>query len=392
MLSEPTQTIPIIDLHNDDATIVKEIDDALQKYGFFYIQNHDISQELVEQQFDISQKLFDLPVETKTSMPFSPILDIGYLGSDQQALEKTLLLTTESKEEKESTEQEEEETAATTPSDTKEQFMMTNNKVITSSTDLEVDPDNVFDGSQNYDLSTYLPDHGKVTSSYISAVYKLVLRLHEYLFDALELTNDQRTSLSEHPFVVLKQMKYDGCILSDPSKGIYGAGPHTDWGSFTVLANKNSVKGLQVLSQESNKWVDVPPIPNTFIINAGDQISILTNQKYKSALHRVLIQDQEVQEASLELEPQQAKRRRYVRYTTAVFAYFGIHSKFHPPVEEEAIVNAEKVATTSSSTSASSSITSNNKIDYRYSTTKEYFHYKLHQSVGVVTTTTAGDN
>ena len=86
-------SIPIIDLHNDDASIVKEIDDALQKYGFFYIANHDISMELVKKQFDISQKLFDLPLDIKKSMPFNPILDIGYLGSDQQALEKTLLTT-----------------------------------------------------------------------------------------------------------------------------------------------------------------------------------------------------------------------------------------------------------------------------------------------------------
>ena len=205
------------------------------------------------------------------------------------------------------------------------------------------------------------------------------------------------SNLSEDPFVVLKQMKYDGGIVSDPVRGIYGAGPHTDWGSFTVLANMDpTIRGLQVLLEGTEHWIDVPPIPNTFIINAGDQISILTKSKYKSALHRVLIQEPSQEEQpSATLQP-----KRYVRYTTAVFGYFGINSKFHPSMmKEQEVVDETMTASPSSNNNAHQQHQQQQQLQQQRDmmmTTKEYFHYKLHQSVGVVTTTTttstAGEN
>ncbi|KAL3917539.1 MAG: hypothetical protein SGARI_007685, partial [Bacillariaceae sp.] len=143
----------------------------------------------------------------------------------------------------------------------------------------------------------------------MSAAYKLNRKLNAYLFDALKLDTAHRDVLGKHPFLVLKQMKYAG-PPSDPSRGQYGAGPHTDWGSFTILAT-DMQPGLQILFNKDT-WLDVPPIENALIINAGDQIGCLTNHSYKSALHRVVTTS------------------RRVRYSTAVFTYFGMTATFGP--------------------------------------------------------------
>ena len=44
-------------------------------------------------------------------------------------------------------------------------------------------------------------------------------------------------------------------------------GAHTDWGMLTVLAT-DGVPGLQLHCH--GEWVDVPHVPDTFIINVGD--------------------------------------------------------------------------------------------------------------------------
>jgi isopenicillin N synthase-like dioxygenase len=47
----------------------------------------------------------------------------------------------------------------------------------------------------------------------------------------------------------------------------WGVGEHTDYGLLTILRIND--KGLQVKNRK-NEWVNVDPIPNTFVINIGD--------------------------------------------------------------------------------------------------------------------------
>eukprot|EP01147_Barroeca_monosierra_P006348 gene6348-9275_t len=65
-----------------------------------------------------------------------------------------------------------------------------------------------------------------------------------------------------------------------------GSSPHTDWGFLTVILQDN-VGGLQV-QKKDGCWYDVPCLPGSLVVNAGDFLEILSNGRYTSPVHRVL--------------------------------------------------------------------------------------------------------
>ncbi|CAN1312113.1 1-aminocyclopropane-1-carboxylate oxidase homolog 1 [Linum perenne] len=62
---------------------------------------------------------------------------------------------------------------------------------------------------------------------------------------------------------------------------------HTDIDFLTVIV-QDEVGGLQVLHH--NSWIDVPYIPGALVVNIGDMLQLISNDKFISALHRVKAQ------------------------------------------------------------------------------------------------------
>ncbi|CAN0928502.1 Flavanone 3-dioxygenase 2 [Linum grandiflorum] len=71
------------------------------------------------------------------------------------------------------------------------------------------------------------------------------------------------------------------------SKGTMGLPEHTDPG-FIISLIQDMDGGLQILTHQG-KWVNVHIPPNAILIQLGDQLEVLTNGKYKSHVHRVLV-------------------------------------------------------------------------------------------------------
>ncbi|KPM44103.1 hypothetical protein AK830_g2486 [Neonectria ditissima] len=63
-----------------------------------------------------------------------------------------------------------------------------------------------------------------------------------------------------------------------------GIGTHTDLQILTLLW-QDEHKGLQVLNSQ-NEWTFAPPIPGTLVVNIGDFLMRLTNDRLKSTVHR----------------------------------------------------------------------------------------------------------
>ncbi|XP_057959506.1 1-aminocyclopropane-1-carboxylate oxidase homolog 1-like [Malania oleifera] len=65
-----------------------------------------------------------------------------------------------------------------------------------------------------------------------------------------------------------------------------GTSKHAD-GNFITVLLQDQIGGLQVLHKD--QWVDVPPMPGALVINIGDLLQLISNDRFKSVEHRVLV-------------------------------------------------------------------------------------------------------
>ncbi|XP_004236932.1 1-aminocyclopropane-1-carboxylate oxidase homolog 4 [Solanum lycopersicum] len=113
-------------------------------------------------------------------------------------------------------------------------------------------------------------------------VVKIGEELMGLLCEGLGVEKDRLKELSCLDGRVMAAHYYPYCPQPELTKGLT---PHTDPGVLTVLV-QNEMSGLQVKFGED--WVDLKPIPGAIVINIGDILQIISNDEYKSVVHRVL--------------------------------------------------------------------------------------------------------
>jgi isopenicillin N synthase-like dioxygenase len=66
----------------------------------------------------------------------------------------------------------------------------------------------------------------------------------------------------------------------------FGVGEHTDSGALTILM-QDEQPGLEVL--RNGRWHLVESRPDALVVNIGDIVQVWSNDRYKAALHRVVV-------------------------------------------------------------------------------------------------------
>ncbi|XP_077210058.1 gibberellin 3-beta-dioxygenase 1-like [Tasmannia lanceolata] len=90
----------------------------------------------------------------------------------------------------------------------------------------------------------------------------------------------------ESTSAVLQLNSYPAC--PDPKRAM-GLAEHTDSPLLTILY-QSSISGLQVLREGGvPRWVTVPPLPGALVVNIGDLLHILSNGRFRSTLHRAVV-------------------------------------------------------------------------------------------------------
>lgn len=131
-------------------------------------------------------------------------------------------------------------------------------------------------------------DYRKIMKEFANKLEKLAEQLLDLLCENLGLEQGYLKKVfygSKGPTFGTKVSNYPPCPKPDLIKGLRA---HTDAGGIILLFQDDKVSGLQLL--KDGKWIDVPPMRHSIVINLGDQLEVITNGKYKSVEHRVIAQ------------------------------------------------------------------------------------------------------
>ena len=251
--------IPSVDLtdflstdKNKKQKFINEIGHAFQNIGFIALKGHFLKEGLVEKLYAEIKSFFDLPLATKKQYE---ILGIGgqrgYVSFGKEA----------AKGRKEG--------------DLKE-FWHFGQYVDETSKYANQYPENVhvhelkeFNavGKQTYQML-------EKTAKYVLHSLALHLELEETYFDHYIKNGNS----------ILRPIHYPP--IQTAPKGAERAAAHGDINLITLLMGAQG-KGLQVQDHKGN-WIDAVAASDEIIINIGDMLSRLSNNKLKSTIHRVV--------------------------------------------------------------------------------------------------------
>lgn len=132
----------------------------------------------------------------------------------------------------------------------------------------------------------HLPGFRDVTVTFWQKRLELARKLVRIFALALGQSEDYFDNITTHPGADGLYVHYPGTpdLTTDMTVDA-GIGSHTDIQCFTLLWQDMS-GGLQVLSAQ-DEWLDARPIEGTIVVNIADFLQRLSNNRFKSTVHRV---------------------------------------------------------------------------------------------------------
>ena len=248
--------IPIVDISplidgTDPGGVAEKIGEVCEQVGFFYVRNHGVSTDLVERMYRVTEKFFNLPFDVKQSLHVAnsgPTLR-GYIPTYGENVDPE------------------------NTRDFKECFDFGAHQ----------DVESPFFGRNQ--MPTEFPEFYEACEAYHGAMMTLARKLISALSLSLGLPANYFEAMQRNPITIQRLLHYPP-QQGDVAQEEIGIGAHTDYGFLTILS-QDSVGGLQVRNR-AGEWVSAPPVEDTFIINIGDLVQTLTNDRYTSTMHRVV--------------------------------------------------------------------------------------------------------
>ena len=282
-MSSSFSSIPIIDLSratsaSDGAGVLEQLREAITSVGFLYVSNHGVPAQVIRDLVDVLPVLFALPDEVKEEVALSN--SPHFLGYSRVGAE-----TTAGAEDR----REQFEFATELPVRWREgdddvagyERLKGPNQVETMQTFFF--PDSLADEKE---WPPQLPQVRRIVETYIDQLTQLGDRFLQLVAQSLSLPPE-----TFFPFLSeqhrLKLVHYPATAAAASQQGV---GPHKDssgWWTFLLQASPPPVRGLQALNK-SGDWIDVPVIPDTFVVNIGQAFEVVTNGACRATTHRVV--------------------------------------------------------------------------------------------------------
>jgi isopenicillin N synthase-like dioxygenase len=268
MPPKPAQAIPVIDLRPSFSTdpdarkrTAWDIHKACRETGFFYVANHNVPRQLLDDQMAFTRRFFALPLADKLAidMKKSPA-SAGYEPIGGQVLDS------------------QDPNSEQAPPDLKESFYC----------GMELPPSHPWAQKKirtfGHNLWPEIPGFREQMIQYQDALRRLGDHVLSLLALSLELPDNHFASFYDMPQITLRLLRYPPHPASAAANQL-GAGAHTDWGGITLLL-QDELGGLEVRNI-ANEWIEASPVPGTFVVNLGDLMQRWTNGIYRSNMHRV---------------------------------------------------------------------------------------------------------
>ena len=243
---------------------IEDLNSACETNGFLIIQNHGISSELIKDTERQAKEFFAQPYETKALSKASSGVFRGYTPVEKSALSLSRDVET--------------------PPDVCEVFSMNrfDDREVAIKCGLKEGREDFF--APNIWPSN-LPGFKETLQSYYTAMEGLADHLMRLSALALDLEENWfEDKITDH--ITNLTLNYYPKIETDLLDDQLRRGEHSDWGTLTIL-HHDGESGLQI-KDSSGDWVDVPSVPDSFVVNLGDLMARWTNDRWKSTVHRVV--------------------------------------------------------------------------------------------------------
>lgn len=252
-------TIPVVDLSDfteRDLTkkeaFVQELGKAYEEVGFVAVKNHGIPGQVIRDLYKYVQQFFSLPSDKKRSFEIPALAgQRGYTSFGK------------------------EHAKGSDDADLKEFFQF--GQMVPADHPLKSEyPDNV--------TVKDIPGFTETLTKAYRAFEKSGKNLLQATALYLGLEEDYFDDVVEEGNSIIRAIHYPP-ITAEPKSAIR-AEQHEDINLITLLVGA-SASGLEILTK-NNEWVAVTSLPEQIVVNVGDMLQRLTNNKLKSTTHRVV--------------------------------------------------------------------------------------------------------
>lgn len=251
--------IPVVDLADfvegdskQKSAFVQQLGKAYEDVGFVAVKNHGIPSDLIADLYKYVQQFFSLPSEKKKNFENPELAgQRGYTSFGK------------------------EHAKGSDAPDLKEFFQY--GQIVSHDHQLKSEyPDNV----KVDDIPGFNETFFKAYRAFEKSGKSLLQAIALYL----DLDENYFDDFIEEGNSIVRAIHYPP-ITTEPKSAIR-AEQHEDINLITLLVGA-SADGLQILTKR-NEWVNVTSLPDQIVVNVGDMLQRLSNNKLKSTTHRVV--------------------------------------------------------------------------------------------------------
>ena len=236
-----------------------------EEIGFYYLINHGISANLIQNALEQVKLFHNLPIEKKLDLKvddkstgYVPIRSTVYVSSNVNK---------------------------NTKKDLNANFRIVRERTIDHPS---ITAGRRFTGPNKWPDPSILPDFKDVMLEYYNAMETLGHSLLPLYAIALDLSPNYFDDLFTDPTWLTRNVHYPP---EKPEDNQFGISPHTDHG-FITLIPISEVPGLEVKSQDSG-WISAKFVKHSLIVNSGEFMTKWTNGRFIATPHRVLAPPQD---------------------------------------------------------------------------------------------------